>query len=177
MAEKNTTVVEAQSIIESKLTKTEAIEIMVDDILRELNRAAKNAEAEISKLKRVSVKDVAHLLKEAELSYSHSRYERNGGFNISVTYTTVPTATLLKDPVLADRAQRLKDLQEEHTSIQDQIHKLTNDKASTKVALLKSILEGSPEGRDWLAQLDTIRHRAAKRFNISVNPRLLAGKL
>jgi hypothetical protein len=177
MAEQNPQIVQAQSIIESKLTKTEAIEIMVDDILRELRRAQKNAETEINKLKQVSVKEVAQYLKDADINYSSTRFDKDGGFNIHVTYATVKESVLFKDPVIGERMRRLKEISVEHSNIQDQIHKLTQDKTSTKVALLKSILEGSPEGRDWLAQLDTIRHRAAKRFNISVNPRLLAGKL
>jgi hypothetical protein len=180
MAEQNPQVVQAQSIIEAKLTKSEAIDIMVDDLVKELNRALKNAEIEKGKLERVAAKDLESYLKnELRLSYNEPNSyssEKVGKFTVNWEFVQVPETTMLRDSKVGEQARKLKEITKEISTLRHQLHQLTSDKSSTKVTLLKTILNGSPEGREWLAQLDSIRRKAALRFNIKINPRLLAGK-
>lgn len=182
MAEKNPEVVSshASSVIESKLSKTEAIEIMVDDLTKELKRALANAEVELKKVSSLRTEDLMGHLPDAMSVTFNAGGRYNEGidkFSFNLGYVAIPAGTILRDPSLKERAQRIKDLTIEVANLQEQLHRLTSDKVSTKVAILKSILEQTTEGQEWLKQLENIRRVAAKRFGFQVNVRTLAGKI
>jgi len=179
MAEQSTqSITAAQSIIESKLTKTEAIELMVAETLCDLRRARTNLAAEIARLEQVTVEDIIGLLKGKRVKldvWEDSSSRSEATLNMTIEGCNAK-ASKLEDP-LKERVAKIRALSKQKRTIDESIHKLESDRQATKIGILKSILEGTPEGRAMLAQLDIIRHAAAKRLGVEVDVRLLAGKV
>jgi cell division protein FtsB len=78
---------------------------------------------------------------------------------------------------LRAKARQLAELEKTEDELEEQIRKLTTDRAETEVSILKTVLERSAEGREWLAQIDDLRHAAQKRLNVKIDPKLLSGKV
>lgn len=171
------TVEQARLLIESKLSKTEAIELMVAEMLKELRRAKNNAEAELQKILRsFTFDELQSVIAEGKLQVDFDEYEDEDKPNLNISInTSVKTASAI--PAITVRFTRLRELKRNLTRMRADIHKLENEKQATKVSILKSILEQTVEGRAMLTQLDKIRRQALPRLGIKTDPRLLSGKV
>ena len=176
MDEQNTVPV-ASSMIEAKLTKSEAIKILVSDIVRDLKRTLANAKAEKEKAQIIDPSLITpEFLRTFQVELKFSNYGK-GSFYVNFERRRDREFRVQDLPEgLRERAKKIADLEKAEDEIEEQIRRLTTDRVETEVTILKTVLEKSAEGREWLAQIDDLRHAAQRRLNIKVDMKLLSGK-
>lgn len=170
--------VEASSLIEAKLSKSEAVKIIISDMIGDLRRAQKNIDVQIQGLEKVGFDEIAPVLKGCTFrftldSYSH---EPDGKRKYFLSLDRESSSQSSLPPVLKARFDRLLGLHKEAQRIRTRLEDLSRSREDAQVLMLKSLLEQTEEGKSLLASITAIRKRAAISMGAAVDTKLLSGK-
>lgn len=142
---------------DAKLTKSEVMDLLLEEMLTDLEAEQKQVAADLEVARSrmtVTFAEVAHLARPAEATIDVDSYFFNGPHrNVATFKVIVPE----NDPILGERVAEVRRLRDRQAEISNQVHKLQSSKAALKTSVLRSILESTPEGKEALAALSTLK--------------------
>lgn len=147
-------------LIETKLTKTEAIELLVSEMKNELESKRSKLGAERDALAGSFTIDDFPMFKYGKFSISKEYGNRN---IFSVSFASKVNLSDLPAEVVR-KVTRLRELEDEIERLGKQSYELDNGNKA-KLTILKTMLEGSEEGKRFLQLLDGLK--------LKVSPKLL----
>lgn len=131
--------VDATGIMETKLTRSEAIELMLEEAKEQISAKMAALEAERNKLRNLTKDEVIELATAGRVSFS---WNRKGGDVNFTTPTKLPTW-------FVERQKRDEELGKEISLLTHTKYAL-DEKGKAKLIIMKQVLEGSEEGRKFL---------------------------
>lgn len=164
MTKKTETITDYSDLVESKLSRSEVIDILLQDMESDAKKRLAEVQAEKERLFKEISKDIlASLVSNscfiARLSYGMSEQLEKRKFEINASvhldFTKAPKA-------LQDAARRQVQLEAEEREL-GQVITSFGSKAARNT-LLKKFLEGSDEGRLLLEKLDLFRNEVGGRL-------------
>jgi hypothetical protein len=153
--------VETDGLLETKLTRSEAIELMLEQA-KELNdQRLKEIDEEHRELHKITHGELVMLTEAFSKGGTIEFNGWGGGEGLSFG-----GRLLLKEmPAWAkERQKRIQALADERSSLYN-IQRALNDRGKAKLAIMKQVLESSAEGKAFLSQIE--------KMSISLNGRLL----
>ncbi len=149
-------------LIETKLTKTEAIDLLVEEMRTELEAERADVDRQMKALSAsITLKDLSPGLTDIRVD-----------INVPGKYRSDYHVGIAGDVKLSrfsahvqSKLSRLKELTERQEELGKRHHELSESKARIRTVILKSLLEGSEQGQKFLELLDSLR--------LKVSPKLL----
>ena len=145
--------VDTSGLLETKLTRSEAIELMLQQAMEQVETRTKENRARLLKLRDITFEQVQDLLgvvpDAAEVHYKN--YDNK---TVQITLT-IPYDSSVTLQWLKDGQTEYKALNEENDKLYD-VHRVLADRGKAKLAIMKQVLEGSSEGRVFLKQIETM---------------------
>ena len=154
-----------EALVETKLTKSELIDVLISEMKASLDAKAKALEDQVKRINQAYVvDDVIDLVgnKEISISYVENSYEKpyyKIEFSVRVAPKDMPGD-------LKEQTQEVVRLNREASALKQQSYRL-NERAA-RTTILKTLLEGSPQGREFLRLLEGLK--------LKVSTKLLAAK-
>lgn len=145
--------VDTSGLMETKLTRSEAIELMLQQAVEQVETRTKEIETRLRELCVITPEQVQDLLGAVhkEVLVHHRDYDNaDAQVSIHVPYDSCMTPQWLKDGLIEYKA-----LNEEKRRLYD-VHRVLIDRGKAKLAIMKQVLEGSSEGRAFLKQIETM---------------------
>jgi len=156
------------SIIETKLTKGEAIDFLVAEMqtaieeqLTALRKQKKKLKSEFTfdELKPVLEKMTFNVEREYNKSDS---YEVNFDYDYGSTRNRFKLSALPKET--QEKVKAIMSVDDQIETLEKQERKLNDKKSNVRQQVLRSMLEGTDEGKRFLAYLTDVRVRLAPRM-------------
>ncbi len=167
MAKKKVTLpmtVDSNGIMETKLTRSEAIELMLEEAREQTGNRVKAIEKELHDLQHLSPDELDDL--HAVAKNAHMRIAWNGE-EVNVSFDVKSSAF---PKWIKERRARQKDLEEERNTLYT-VQRSLEDKGKAKLAIMKQVLESNDEGRKFLAQVEQMSVAlSAKLFEVAKQP-------
>ncbi len=144
----------APGIVETKLSRSEAVELMLEEATKQNHEAKEKLKIERSKLLFLSQEELVSLathntdLKPRISMYGYKRSQDDGQVEFSFNFDT-------DIPWFAERLQKLKTLDEQITAHDNVAYEL-RDKGKAKLAIMKQVLGQTPDGRRFLEQISSM---------------------
>lgn len=145
--------------LDAKLTRQEAMDLLMDDLLKEMKQELARAEVENSAANRALRDDLT--LDDV------TKYLPAGKVRIASEYSTVHNKyvqrILVEVPLPQDDAkiqamlQRASNAEASRASISSQIYRMESSKSAFKSTVLRNMLNSTPEGQAALAALTNIK--------------------
>jgi hypothetical protein len=154
-----------EQLVETKLTKTELIEVLISEMKASLDDKAAALKEEVKRIdQRYTVDDILELIgsKEVSIQYFENTYERPY-YKIELSVRVAP-----KDMPgdIKEQCQEVTRLNKEVADLNQKSYKLNARGARTTI--LKTLLEGSTQGREFLRLLEGLK--------LKVSTKLLSAK-
>jgi hypothetical protein len=158
-------------IFETKLTRTEVLDLILDELTEELNSQIEPIEKELEALPgsdkiKADFALFAKKLTSQKVSIDEPYDWDSGDYTVSVQ-VKMPRSALPAE--IRDVLVKRRKLETQKEAIQEQLRKLTNSKVRARNELIRKSLEASSEGKEIIARLTE--------FKFALRPKLLgAGK-
>jgi hypothetical protein len=154
-----------EEVMETKLTRSEAIELMLQEAAEQVEARQKQIEKEMSDLEDLAPEELRELLDVGAITggrihHVHWRVESGHtqtSASIEVDYTKAPSSLLAK-------RDRKIELEQERGRLYD-VARALQDKGKAKLQIMKQVLEGSEQGRAFLRQIE--------QMSLALNARLI----
>jgi hypothetical protein len=151
-------------LVETKLTKTEAIDLLVEEMKSELE--AKRAEATARK-KSLSNWDISELENDLldrgtrEVGLGYYEEEMPGKVKVSINLE-IPSSKL--PPDLRAQINKYRAAAKEESALSHSIHELDGNKNKVRNAILRTMLENSEQGQKFLKLLNGLKLKASPKL-------------
>lgn len=170
----NEQIVDLKNLVETKLSKSELVELVIGDMRSTTRKELKNVQAEIEQINgEIILSDVLDLIVgkvsvEKPFSYREEKDDAlPKSYQVSVHVTQ--NVSLSKFPKhvqeLLKRRHALQLMEEE---LQSRISKLS-DKGEAKNFVLKGLIEQTPEGKQFLQLLEGIKVKVDTKLLLASN--------
>lgn len=150
-----------QSLVETKLTKSEAIDLLVEELRTDLEAGLKQNELDLKDARR------QFRTHDIKAEVTSSVFELEHSYDGKLTLQLRLTADQLTESGKAKLA-RIRSLEAMRDSMQKQSYAIDDRRGKAKNAILKTMLEGTEEGQRFLELLGNLK--------LKVQPKLLAGR-
>lgn len=152
-------------VIDTKLSKSEFIELIIDDIEKRLDEELvvleKQSKAQ-KELMKLSFSDVESLIDKTKIEVGIDDGEKTFGISLANTSTRgIPNNKLPKR--FADASRAYKEIQEKTMVLYGKKRQL-NERGGARMTALRMILEQSPDGKEVLRLLDAAKLRVSTKL-------------
>ena len=159
--------IDVSGIMETKITRSEAIEMMLQESLEKVQRQCKELHKEKSSLGSITVAQLIELLDSVDdnsisVSFDHWYGNVNDTVNTAVR---IPRKNCRTPQWFVERQERHKQIVLEERRLQE-VEGALRDRGKAKLTIMKQVLEGNDEGRAFLKQVESM--------SVALNGRLLA---
>lgn len=167
MTKKNDVVKEEQKLqIDTRLTRGEIIDMMIEDTIHELEREVNELQNERQKLTVCTfdeIKDIFSPDHKCVLDAGHFGYT-----NVS-RQTVVRLEIEVTDDRFLSRVERIKEIDRRTSILQKLLSDFQYNRGKAKNVILRKLLSASPEGLDLLNQIDGYRKGMRNKLIDKVN--------
>jgi|SRR5579863_987901 len=167
--EPNTALAKALEQADTKITRSELIDLIQEEMESELTGEIKAVRRRLDALKSptYSFDDVKHLYqgRKFKLEVQWDSYNRKTTARLTLNnegYSGIGVD--LKDPKFAEAIQERAELQRELERLEEQHRNMVNSKRSVKVAIIKKCLEGTKDGRAIMDQVAALKSSLRKQL-------------
>jgi len=148
--------------LETKLTRSELMDVILDEMESDLNSARERLVTEEESLKRLTDIEASDLIRVNGVKF---KVELTWDGKVRLEFCTGSGSVQVKPtPVVKDKVKRLSQISEEKQAFQSLREQVTNNRSKAKTALLKKFLEGSAEGRNILDLISEFRISLQKKL-------------
>ena len=155
--------------IETKLTRSELIDILMQDVISDLEEKVKEAEAAPSPLKDLALSDVQPYLPATTdvRIYSERRWNQYGEREAHTTLRICLDANVEMPPKIKKLFDQNMAREKAIEEAKRALGRAVNQRSALKTEILKKFLKTTQEGTALLNQLDSFRADLKKRLNES----------
>lgn len=149
-------------LVETKLTKTEAIDLVVEEMKDEVNKRRLEVDAEIKRLRKdITLQELAPLFGGCTFNVEvPSTYTE--GYSVSFNTGRLGIGRFPKE--LQTKLSRIAALSKEQEELGKRINELNESKGKIRNAILKTMLEGTDQGRQFLQLLGDLKLRVSPKL-------------
>jgi hypothetical protein len=159
--QKNTSLAKVMSAGVSTLTRTELIDLVMEEMIADLDAELKDAHDKLEAIdkQKYTFEQIKHLLvgRGAEFELDVATRCGKPQHAVSLGYEARRIAVSPKDPMFADRIKETLRLQNVVNKLAQQKNKIESNRKQFKVEVTKRILEATAEGRNVLQQLTALK--------------------
>lgn len=151
-------------LVETKLTKTEAIDLLVEEMKSELEAQRAAATKRKESMKNWDLTELENDLLDRGtrgVDYGYYQDEMSNKVKVSITLE-IPAAKL--PPELRAQINRFRAVAKEEQDLSSKIHELDGNKNKVRNAILRTMLENSEQGQKFLKLLNGLKLKASPKL-------------
>jgi hypothetical protein len=145
------------SIADIKLTRSELIDLIVEDTLQDLNAEAETDDARAEELRKRTwpIDEVIKFAPHLRFTVGQSYNDKKGLAEIRLDYNTDDVSA--DHPAIAEHLAEAKALEARRAKRKAETYRITQNRAKFKLNVMKRLLEETEEGRSVLEQIKNMK--------------------